>query len=232
MTVTLAEPFPWHFGGYTPPDGLAEIEGTDLAWVESHCEDAQELLLAQFRDKPRLETLICALAGMWEDLDDAIWDVMISRGLDTAEGVQLDMLGTIVDLGRAGWVDETYRRLLRAQILVLRSDGTRPALCKILAAMGVTLSLTSISRAGMAAFRVVIGELLDDITGADLFGFLERARGGGIRLELEYPTTEIDEAFTWADGDVDQADSLRGWADDGLTLGGYWIGDAASSERA
>ena len=205
------------------------VEGTALERVEDACEHAKSLLLPQFRGKPRLEALLCALTEEIADLEGAIWDVFTKRWLTTAEGVQLDLLGGILDLPRAGWGDDTYRALLAAWILVLRSEGTRPDLLRILEAMGVTLTLTSIAQSGTAAFIVTLGEVITVPEPADIFRFIDQARGGGIRFDLEFPVEPVDDTFMWADGDVDQPDAARGWADDGSTLGGHWA-DVLSTE--
>lgn len=218
---------------YSPAPGLETIEGTELAWTEDHCEEGKALLISQFRDKPRIEGVLCALLDGVQDLHDAIWQVLTERWLDSATGVQLDQLGTIVALPRTGWIDGTYRQLLRAQILTLRSKGTWPDIGKVLAALGITLSAAVYDEPGMAAMRVILGEALDgDVTAQDVFNFVVRAKPAGVRFVLEFPVADVLETFTWADGDVNQADTLRGWADDTETLGGYFAGDLATTEVA
>lgn len=220
--------FPISFG-WTP---LVEtIEGTELAWVESHCEDGTALLLSQFRDKPRLEAALCALLAGVQDLDDAAWSLLTERWLATAVGVQLDRIGLILDYPRQGWYDETYRVLLGAQILTLRSKGRWQDLARILDVTGVDLELAEFDEPGVAAIRIIVGEpFTGDVTGEDVFRLLARAKGAAIRLTFEFPTVAIDESFTWADADVEQADNARGWADDGETLGGYWADALGTSE--
>ena len=229
--VTLAESLPWSFGGYVPPDDLRELEGTNLAWIESHCDDGLALLLSQFRDKPRLAAMLCALLAGVQDLDDAVYQTLTERWLDTAVGVQLDQLGTIVDLPRRGWVDETYRTLLRAQVLVLRSEGTSVDLFGVLEAIGFTLSLTS-AEEHPAAIVFTLGEPFGvQITEVEAFELLERAKPAGVRLDLQFPTTAVASSFTWADGEAEQADTARGWGNDAATTGGLWA-DVVSTEDA
>jgi len=220
----------WTFGACTEPPEVTELEGTDLAWIESHCEDGKSLLIHQFR-KPRIEAMLCALLEGVQELDDAVWQVLTGKWLDDAVGVQLEQLGEIVDMPRRGWTDETYRLLLSAQILVLRSSGSWPELLAILEAVGVTMSLTEVYDSPPAAGRIVLGEPLDgDVTEVEVFDLLVRAKLGGVRLDLEFPASALAEAFTWADADVDQADTARGWADDTpITVGGYWA-DVMSTE--
>ncbi len=234
MSCSFPLTFPFTLGGcgYRPPDELLALEGTELAWIASHCADGKSLLLAQFRGKPRLEAVLCALLRGVQELDDATWQVLTETWLDTAVGVQLETLGDIVDLPRRGWSDEVYRTLLRAQVLVLRSSGTWPELLRVLEVIGVTLTVTRVSEPYPAAAVVALGEPFGvSITSADAFGLLDRARPGGVRFDLEFPMAAAAASFTWADGDVEQAEVARGWpSDDTATDGGLWA-DVHSTEE-
>lgn len=215
------------------PDGWTAPEGTGLVYIESHCEEGKKLFISEFREKPRLAGFLCALLGDAgaQEIEDVLWQVMVGRTLDHAIGDQLDGIGQVVDLARAGWEDETYRTLLRAQILVLRSKGTWPELIAILTTVGIDVTLALLYEHPPAAGRIVLGAPLPtEVTGAEVFDLLRRAKPGGVRLELEFPIAAVAETFMWADADVEQADTARGWADDGSTLGGYWADEHASTE--
>ena len=57
-------------------------------------------LLAQFQDKPKLHGLLKVLGRQLDKIETALNDMQEKRGLDTAEGVQLDGCGTIVGQSR------------------------------------------------------------------------------------------------------------------------------------
>lgn len=219
--------------GYVAPEEWQAIEGTELAWIESHCDEGKQLLLWQFQGKPRLESLLCALlrAGV-QELDDATWQVLTETLLDTAVGVNLELIGGLVDLPRKGWGDETYRQLLRAQIRVLKSKGGWPDLIRIMDRLGIDTSLVDVAVLPPAAARARLGEPLDGAIGkVETFDMLNRARSGGVRFDLEYPESPVDEALTWADADSTQADTDRGWADDSpVTFGGFWAGVSTTED--
>lgn len=222
------------FGDWTPPPALRRLAGTSLAWVGDVGDRSVTLLISEFR-KPTIEALLRSLVAEAQDFEDAVWQVLVGIWLDTAEGVQLAMLGALLDLPNAGWSDDTYRVYLKAQILVLRTEGSWPHLLKILEAIGVTVSLTTIDEPGMAAMRVSLGELLGaEVLPADVYRLLVAAKPSGVRFSLEFPTAEIADAFTWADGDVDQADTRRGWPTDDADFvdGGYWNGELVTTEAA
>jgi hypothetical protein len=224
---------PFHFGDWTPPPALASIDGTSVSWIANHGDDGVALLLSQFKNKPRIEAFLRAVLAGVQDLDDGIFQVLIGIWIDGAEGVQLDGIGEILDLPRGGWTDSTYRTFLRAQILVYRSLGTWPDTAGILRVIGVTLALATFDEPGIAAARVILGELLlAPLLAADVFRVCAAAKPASVRFTLEFPTVDVAESFTWADADVVQPDALRGWSDDVLDIGGRWADELTTSEAA
>jgi hypothetical protein len=217
---------------YSPPDALRALDGTELAWIESHCDDGQALLISEYQDKPRLKAMLCALLAGVQDLDDAAWQVLTERWLDTSVGVQLDVIGAIVDLKRKGWGDEVYRPLLGAQILVLISKGDWPGIVDIMTALGIDVSISSISEPGKAEMRIILGAPFEAgaITAADAFTMIKRAKPGGVRLVFEFPAVDIADTFAWSDTTSTVTDYARGWGADDSSTGGRWADDLATTE--
>lgn len=85
------------------------------------------------------KTNVKAIAGVYldifQDIETAIYAVYLSRQLDKATGAQLDILGALVGQARGNFSDADYKPLIRARILVNRSDGTSRAITDIAAAM-------------------------------------------------------------------------------------------------
>lgn len=91
---------------------------------------------SQFRDKPNIEALIKAFSRQIDDLMEVNRQLTELVDIDTAHGVNLDMLGTVVNvtrkkahvlLNREMEVvidDEMYRNVLRFQALKNNSDAT------------------------------------------------------------------------------------------------------------
>jgi hypothetical protein len=67
---------------------------------QAHGEIAWSHWLAQFKDRSNLEALVRALLKPADGLQDALRDLRDKRSLDSAEGAQLDGIGTIVVLDR------------------------------------------------------------------------------------------------------------------------------------
>lgn len=64
--------------------------------TKDYTEEAHELITEQFRDKPVFKKYLELLLNPSEELQVVLKDLMQKRSIDTAEGVQLDMIGAIV----------------------------------------------------------------------------------------------------------------------------------------
>ena len=88
-----------------------------IAQITDHIDAAKRRLLQQYKDSPRLASLIEILFGQQvQDLEGAAYEFYERLDIDNAEGVQLDRIGSIVGLTRIGWEDDLYRILLKAKI--------------------------------------------------------------------------------------------------------------------
>lgn len=230
--------FPYSPGG-APLVDPATLEGPDAAPTLRHRADVPAeglaLLLGQFHGKPRLEAVIRALLDGVQDAENALWQLYSERWVDTAVGRQLDELGGVLDLPRAGRLDETYRAFLRARVRVLRSDGTYRALVGILSVIGAELLEVARLEAGDAAASQI--RLLDalpaNVSGPDVFAMLDAARAGGVRLAFEYPAVGADAAgsFSFANGTVETASPNGYGSSNDATDGGVYGGARASTAR-
>lgn len=102
-----------------------------LVKIETHAEDAVARLIAQFKEKPRIEALLMAFAAEYQSLEDSIFSLPADRALATAVGEQLDLFGTIVGELRRGRNDDDYRLALYARIARNTSRGTYEDLIRV-----------------------------------------------------------------------------------------------------
>lgn len=77
------------------------------------------------------EKLIGIYARQIQELETAIFQVLILTRLANAAGAQLDVIGRIVGRRRSDEDDERYRDLLNAQILINLASGTIPEILAI-----------------------------------------------------------------------------------------------------
>ncbi len=185
-----------------------EITGP-LQRIEDHCADGRASLVSQFRGKPRIEAFLCAFLESVQELDDASWQVLTERGLDSAVGAQLDIIGAIVGEERQGREDEEYRPFLRARVLVNRSHGRTEEMLAIARIVLGNVSIT-LREEFPAAFTIVVDVALE-LTPATLFRLLHQAKAAGVRLFLEYTLVPDDETFTFASAAEPELDPSRGF---------------------
>lgn len=81
-------------------------------------------LLEQFKGKPNIEGTLAAYTSQANDLENNYFNLINNRGLDTAYGYQLDIIGAIVGESRQGRDDDAFRLAIRFKINVNNSNGT------------------------------------------------------------------------------------------------------------
>lgn len=100
--------------------------------VADWCAVAKSWLLSQFQDKARLTAWICVYSKAFDDIEQALADLEQLRSIDTAFGVQLDILGFLVGLERESWEDDDdYRLALIAWALATITDGLADDLIRV-----------------------------------------------------------------------------------------------------
>jgi hypothetical protein len=166
--------------------------------ITDHAGRAVARLATQLRGKPKMQTLVRALARQAQEIEDAAWPILLET-VETAAGVQLDKLGRLVGQARSGRTDAGFRLWIRARVLLNRSSGTPEQI----------LTLFTTLTAGSAA-RVVneeqypAGFVLRALGPVDepraLADVLHAAKLGGVRAILEHLHTPPAAAFSFAGG--------------------------------
>lgn len=95
-----------------------------ISKITDHVTQAKDRLPTQHAGKTKIEALLTALVTPMQAIEDALWQLLTERQIDTAIGTQLDDIGLIVGEDRQGKTDDDYRRFLRARISVHKSRGT------------------------------------------------------------------------------------------------------------
>jgi hypothetical protein len=133
-------------------------------------------------DKPRMEALLVIYLDQLQQAEDAAWQLATLRFPDTAEGVQLDVLGEIVGQPRNGLEDVDYAPLIRGRIQANRSDGTPPSLYAVaLAALSGSGAVRFRRGPGVGDHRMVFDQVIP-FDESILNSLLQDARSAGFRL--------------------------------------------------
>jgi len=97
---------------------------TKAVKITTHVTDAQKRLVHQFKDKPKIDGKIKSYVDQIQDLEEVFYDMLTLRNIDTAQGAQLDGMGSIVGEPRAGRGDFDYRIAIKVKIAINTSEGT------------------------------------------------------------------------------------------------------------
>lgn len=148
-------------------------------------------LLMFVRAGPRFVGIVNALATRTERMIAACIAIREAFDLDTAEGVQLDRIGGIVQLPRFGYSDARYRALLRVQIdILLSSTSGAETLLRVFEAITGSPAAEYLEH---YPAQFMIGGYVDPADVSTVRDFLRRAKGWGIYGGLAvYPAEESD----------------------------------------
>lgn len=132
--------------------------------------------------------LLTALIGPIQDVENALQQLLTERTIDTAVGVQLDVLGRVVGQARGGLPDDDYRRYLRARIATNRSNGVTEDLITIMSLVVNDSTATyDVERSGTATVVArIAGIAVTDALGSIVYTFLKSATSAGVRVVVEW----------------------------------------------
>lgn len=167
-------------------------------YIGTHVEDAQNLLLEQFKNSTTLHALLASYTKQIQTAEDGINPLVLSRDINVAVGVPLDALGEAVGIARNGLGDEVYRLFIRAKILVNKSSGTGDNLIAIVRQMSGDPAL-DVKVDEYDPATVWIRPVDHIITDPDLWAALLRlAKSAGVRLLFIYNKSAESAMFQYA----------------------------------
>lgn len=192
--------------------------------MTTRSRDHTERALARltFKDKLIVEAALKSLTDRVQELEDAAWEIIELRSIDDAEGVQLDILGSLVGRGRNGLNDDRYKLAIKTQIRINRSQGLTKDMTDVLqlaTPAGVALAFYEPAAATML-IEVGPGDYDQDTLVKDLLA----TKAGGVKLFLVFFEV-ADGAFMWSaePGGIATPDDERGWSSvTAITIGGRW----------
>lgn len=213
-----------------PGGAHIESQGTDAAAVDGspvvfHADKAVGRAIERWRTKPAFVAWLRCYAEEAQDLEEALWDVMIRRFPDYASGATLDMLGRIVGVGRDGRGDARYRARIKAQIRINQSFGRASDVVDVLRLIdGADFWIEDI---GAAFFRVVYEEpAAARSIQYEIPSIVFDTKAGGVGASVTQPMLTpglLELPFRFCGDDADENALLlpgAGFADDTGHIGG------------
>jgi hypothetical protein len=148
--------------------------------------------------KPKLGALISAFTDQVQDLENALYEMILGRALPWATGVTLERIGNMVGrprpaYGLAATDDRSYRALIYAQIVANTSYGTTEEVYSLMRLIGAD-QIQIIEPGNYTMVIQYAGDLL--LSASDLMDVLVRATG-----PVELVVTQYDPSgyFGWVD---------------------------------
>lgn len=170
------------------------------AHITDHKSAALARLAQQLKGKTKLELFMGAFASRYQGPEDALWQLYTERWLDTAVGVQLDVLGRIIGQPRGNSTDDAaYRLRLRARQRANRSSGTVEQILSVFTALGIPVADLWSEPNFPAGFTLHVQDYPTDSATAALYAeFLHDAKLGAVRALLETSEVAAADTFTLA----------------------------------
>lgn len=212
----------------SPAPGSASLD-EGFFEITNHGDLAVSKFLEQFKTLPRFETLMRILTDQVQEIEVVLWDLLTERALNTAIGVQLDVIGRIVGQGRLGLEDDDYRVLLQARILVNRSDGEIETMLQLVRLMVDPDDDTTLTEPEPASMLIVTDTAIS-FDASLAFLMLNLAKAAGVRLVFVYLPQDPDDTFQFSSQlGVVETDANQGYSlSTTPTVGGGYAGAFAS----
>ena len=119
-----------------------------------------------------------------QDYEQAV--ELVKRALDTAVGVQLDVIGRIVGQDRGTFDEDTYRTFLQGRILVNRSSGTVDQMIELVNTLLPDGASMVVREYYPAAFEIEVIGAVPDWFGNALAAITLEAKGVGITPHVRW----------------------------------------------
>lgn len=178
-------------GGAVGTDGTI-ISAEDNGSIVLHTTKALARLIERWRQdrNPNLAKLISSFTDEVQELENAIWDSIVARLPDYAEGAQLDVLGRIVGRRRDGLGDAAYRAHIKAQVRINQSFGNAEDVIEVIKLVD-TVSF-HFRDYPIASFSVWFDAPPSNASiGRELPDLISRTRAAGVRGLVSFPVDRV-----------------------------------------
>jgi hypothetical protein len=164
--------------------------------ITQHVELGLLSLTDCYWGKPRIGAWLASYLREVQTLEDLFWEILDARELSNANLARLTVIGKLIGQARHGFDLEDFRTVIRARAIANRSDGTGPALGRVLVAL-LGAGNFDFYFTGPACMTVVISDETTEEAVRMVREVLPFARAAGLQINLVYTLDAAAEAFTW-----------------------------------
>jgi hypothetical protein len=186
---------------------------------------AKSRVLGQYQAATRFNALVGEVGLAFQELEDALWGLVGATAIDTATGIWLDRIGVIVNEGRGGASDASYRGFLRARIRANRSNGTVEDVLAVLYVWDDNYP-AYMQQFFPASFELTqSGGSLAPSDVPRVLRLVKSARAAGVGVMFIYQTVDDASAFTFSTSAALESSSTTGFGDSTTpATGGAFVG--------
>ena len=192
---------------------------TPITKITTHATDAKARLPGWLVDSKNYQGFLDVLSEPYQDIENVLIDMLDNFSLETADGVQLDVIGNILGEPRiAGESDTEYRTRLYGRSAELSKSGEVETL------ISTWLGIWTAIRVAYDEFQPATFEVIAEIAvdpgdpdqDAAALAAIRRAKGGGVQV---IAGVGVPILFLWGDSaDADASGDLpvdgdTGWGD-------------------
>jgi hypothetical protein len=158
--------------------------------IDSFGDNAVNLLLEQFKDKPVFEDLVRLSVELFDDIETDLFDFLSRRiSISESEGIQLELLANMIGLSAIGMPSvEYFRSAIEAQT---RANSSGATLSDLVSVISQDISNVYIEE-GLAEFDIRIMVPISVFVGELEHLRINIARSAGVYFTLQFPNEEID----------------------------------------
>jgi hypothetical protein len=164
--------------------------------ITQHVELGLLSLTDCFWGKPRIGAWLASYLREVQTLEDLFWEILDARTLENANLARLIVIGKLIGQARHGFELEDFRTVIRARAIANRSDGTGPALGRVLVAL-LGAGNFDFYFTGPACMTVVLPDETTEEAVRMVREVLPFARAAGLQINLIYTLVAAAETFIW-----------------------------------
>lgn len=180
-----------------------------LTLLTDYAARAVNRLAFQFKQSPLLKGMVTAIADEAQELENALYGLLVTRDVNNANDKALDNLGSLVGAPQRGAKNNTqYRNRVKVQVKANKSHGLDATIYEIAKLMVTAWNVAGQPRIYEDAHRGYYLRSDKDVAGvvSDLDEVLELARllpevnPAGVRAIVIHQSVEDADAFCFANG--------------------------------
>lgn len=170
---------------------------TTVTKITDHQARALARLISKYKGKPRITGMVSGSAGQFQELENALYDMLTNRTLTGSVGFQLDRIGVIVGISRvSGQTDGSYYLSIIDKIGQNNGSATIEDIIEFVR-FATGASQVTLRPLYPAAFEIEVDVEVGGALATTLFNTVQRNAAAGV-LVASITAGDADDVFSFA----------------------------------